>query len=79
MICSRMASLSPSAIPGKPKNAKAFGQAQGYVVRDPVHVKWPQIQIEVLAANMALLFSGKADAPTVAKTIKQKGDAAFKS
>ena len=65
--------------PAKPKNAKGFAQAQGYVVRDPVHVKWPQVQIEVVNAQMALLFSGKADAATVAKTIKEKGDAAFKS
>ncbi|HZR00800.1 MAG TPA: hypothetical protein VFC93_18515 [Chloroflexota bacterium] len=63
----------------KPKNAKGFAQAQGYVVRDPVHVKWPQVQIEVVAAQMALLFSGKADPQTVAKTIKEKGDAAFKA
>jgi multiple sugar transport system substrate-binding protein len=63
----------------KPKNAKGFAQAQGYVVRDPVHVKWPQVQIEVVAAQMALLFSGKADPATVAKTIKEKGDAAFKA
>src|SRR5205085_12085942 len=63
----------------KPKNAKGFAQAQGYVVRDPVHVKWPQVQIEVVNANMPLLFNGKADAATVAKTIKEKGDAAFKA
>jgi ABC-type glycerol-3-phosphate transport system substrate-binding protein len=65
--------------PGKPANAKAFAQAQGYVVRDPVHVKWPQVQREVVNANMDLLFSGKADGATVAKTIKEKGDALFKS
>jgi multiple sugar transport system substrate-binding protein len=65
--------------PAKPKNAKGYAQAQGYVVRDPVHVKWPQVQREVVTAQMDLLFSGKADAATVAKTIKEKGDAAFKS
>jgi multiple sugar transport system substrate-binding protein len=65
--------------PARPKNAKGYAQAQGYVVRDPVHVKWPQVQREVVTAQMELLFSGKADAATVAKTIKEKGDAAFKS
>jgi multiple sugar transport system substrate-binding protein len=65
--------------PARPKNAKGFAQAQGYVVRDPVHVKWPQVQREVVTAQMDLLFSGKADAATVAKAIKEKGDAGFKS
>ena len=62
-----------------PKNAKGFAQAQGYVVRDPVHVKWPQVFREVVTPNMDLLFSNKADAATVAKSIKEKGDALFKS
>jgi multiple sugar transport system substrate-binding protein len=62
-----------------PKNAKAFAQAQGYVVRDPVHVKWPQVFREVVTPNMDLLWTNKADAATVAKTIKEKGDALFKS
>lgn len=65
--------------PPKPKNAKSFVQAQGYVVRDPVHVKWPQVQREVVNTQMDLLFSGKADGAAVAKAIKEKGDAAFKS
>ncbi|HEV8634040.1 MAG TPA: sugar ABC transporter substrate-binding protein [Chloroflexota bacterium] len=62
-----------------PKNAKGFAQAQGYVVRDPVHVKWPQVFREVVTPNMDLLWTNKADATTVAKTIKEKGDAQFKS
>ncbi len=65
--------------PGKPKNAKGFAQAQGYVVRDPVHVKWPQVQREVVGAQMDLLIANKGDAATIAKTIKEKGDAMFKS
>jgi len=65
--------------PERPKNAKQFAQAQGYVVRDPVHVKWPQAFREIVTPNMDLLWGNKADAATVAKTIKEKGDALFKS
>jgi ABC-type glycerol-3-phosphate transport system substrate-binding protein len=76
---SKVASSDAFVKRDKPKNAKGFAQAQGYVVRDPVHTKWPQVQTEVVNANMALLFNGKSDAATVAKTIKEKGDALFKS
>jgi multiple sugar transport system substrate-binding protein len=65
--------------PDRPKNAKQFAQAQGYVVRDPVHVKWPQAFREVVIPQMDLLWNNKADAATAAKAIKEKGDALFKS
>lgn len=64
--------------PGRPKNAKSFAQAQGYVVRDPVQVKWPQAFREVVTPNMDLLWNNKANAQTVAKDIKEKVDALFK-
>lgn len=62
-----------------PKNAKSFAQAQEYVVRDPVHVHWPEVFRQVVTPNMERLFGGKADAKTVAQTIKEKGDELFKS
>jgi multiple sugar transport system substrate-binding protein len=65
--------------PDRPKNARSFQQAQGYVVRDPVHVKWPQAFREVVQPTMDLLWNNKADAATVAKEIKTKVDAIFKA
>jgi multiple sugar transport system substrate-binding protein len=62
-----------------PKNAKSFMQAQEYVVRDPVHVRWPEVQSQVVNKNVELLWGNKADARTVAKTIKEQGDQRFKS
>lgn len=63
--------LNPSK---PPKNAKSFAEAQGYVVRDPVNVNWPDILNKVVTPQIQLLLGGKADAKTVATTIKQTGD-----
>ncbi len=57
-----------------PRNAQSFAQAQGYVIRDPVNVNWLNIQSKVITPNIQLLFGGKADAKTVAKTIKDQAD-----
>ena len=57
-----------------PKNVKSFAEAQGYVVRDPVNVNWPDILNKVVTPQFQLLMAGKADAKTVAATIKQTGD-----
>ncbi|MCC6626477.1 MAG: extracellular solute-binding protein [Chloroflexi bacterium] len=65
--------------PERPKNARGFVQAQGFVVRDPVHIKWPQGFREVVSPNMDLLWNNKANAQTVATEIKTKLDALFKS
>jgi multiple sugar transport system substrate-binding protein len=62
-----------------PKNARSYAEAQGYVVRDPVHAKWPEVQTQIVNKNVELLWGNKADARTVAKTIKEQGDARFKS
>ena len=45
-----------------PKNAKGFAQAQEYVVRDPVHVNWPEITQRIYTPNMDLLWGGTEDA-----------------
>jgi hypothetical protein len=60
-----------------PKNAKGFAQAQEYVVRDPVHVNWPEITQRIYTPNMDLLWSGTEDAATVGARIKQESDALF--
>jgi multiple sugar transport system substrate-binding protein len=60
-----------------PANAAAFAQAQEYVVRDPVHVLWPEIFQRVYTPKMDLLFGGTADAATVAQQIKDEADPLF--
>ncbi|MCB0022973.1 MAG: sugar ABC transporter substrate-binding protein [Caldilinea sp.] len=60
-----------------PKNAKGFAQAQEFVVRDPVHVNWPEITQRIYSPNMDLLWSGTEDAATVAARIKQESDPLF--
>ncbi len=60
-----------------PKNAKGFAQAQEFVVRDPVHVNWPEITQRIYTPNMDLLWSGTEDAATVAARIKQESDPLF--
>ena len=60
-----------------PTNAKGFAQAQEYVVRDPVHVNWPEITQRIYSPTMDLLWSGTADAATVGAQIKQESDPLF--
>ncbi|MFN3982528.1 MAG: extracellular solute-binding protein [Caldilinea sp.] len=60
-----------------PKNAKGFAQAQEFVVRDPVHVNWPEITQRIYTPNMDLLWSGAEDAATVGARIKQEADPLF--
>jgi ABC-type glycerol-3-phosphate transport system substrate-binding protein len=61
--------------PTKPSaHAKAFTQAQEYVVRDPVHVKWPEIASRILTPNMDTLWNGSKTAAEVAKAIKTDAD-----
>lgn len=60
-----------------PKNSIAFAQAQEFVVRDPVHVNWPEIFQRIYAPNMDLLWSGAEDAATVGAKIKQEADPLF--
>ncbi len=60
-----------------PAHAAAFAQAQEYVVRDPVHVNWPQITGRIYTPKMDQLWSGAKDAATVAQEIKAEADPLF--
>ena len=60
-----------------PKNAIGFAQAQEYVVRDPVHVNWPEVIGRVVNPNMDRLWGGSATAQEVADAIKAEGDPLF--
>ncbi len=62
-----------------PANAAAFAQAQEYVVRDPVHVLWPEITQRIYTPKMDLLWSGTEDAATVAQQIKDEADVLFRA
>ena len=62
-----------------PANAKAFAQAQEYVVRDPVHARWPEVFQRVVTTNMDQLWSGAKTAAEVAEAIKAAGDPLFAS
>jgi multiple sugar transport system substrate-binding protein len=57
-----------------PKNAKSFAEAQGYVVRDPVNTTWADVFAKAVVPNIQLLFTGKEDARTITKSIKEQGD-----
>lgn len=60
-----------------PSNSHVFAQAQEYVVRDPVHVLWPEILNRVYNPNLDLLWGGIEDAQTVAQIIKEESDPLF--
>lgn len=55
-----------------PKNSKGFAEAQGYVVRDPIHPKWSQIQQQVLTKQLDDLWGNKAPASVVVKHIDEQ-------
>jgi multiple sugar transport system substrate-binding protein len=64
--------------PSKPPvNAKAFAQAQEYVVRDPVHVDWPEILNRVYNPTLDLLWNGTESAATVAQMIADEANPMF--
>jgi multiple sugar transport system substrate-binding protein len=60
-----------------PKNAAAFAQAQEYVVRDPVHVLWPEITQRIYGPKMDELWSGAKDAAAVAQGIADEANPLF--
>jgi ABC-type glycerol-3-phosphate transport system substrate-binding protein len=60
-----------------PANAAAFAQAQEYVVRDPVHVLWPEITQRIYTPKMDLLWSGAESGVSVAQQIKDEADVLF--
>jgi multiple sugar transport system substrate-binding protein len=62
-----------------PKGAKAFADGQEYVVRDPVHSKWPDVQRDVVNKVLNEQFwTGQLSAAQATKEIKEKGDSFFK-
>ena len=66
--------LSPDLAPS---NSAAFAQAQEYVVRDPVHVLWPEITQRIYTPKMDLLWSGTESAASVGEQIKAESDPLF--
>lgn len=60
-----------------PKNAKGFAQAQEYIVRDPVHVRWPEVSQRIVTPAMDQLWSNAKPAAEIVKAIKTEGDALF--
>jgi len=70
----------PDFLAPPPKNAKAFADGQEFVVRDPVHSKWPDVSRDVVKKIFdEQLWNGKSSAAQVMKEIKEKGDPYFKS
>ncbi len=58
-----------------PEHKRAFADGQDYVVRDPVAVKWPDAQRDVLNAALNERFwSGRETAAQVARAIREQGD-----
>ncbi|MGH2354043.1 MAG: extracellular solute-binding protein [Chloroflexota bacterium] len=66
--------------PAKPPAGKrVFADGQEYVVRDPVHGKWPDVEREVVTKLMnEQVWSGQSSAAQVMKEVKEKGDPYFK-
>ena len=60
-----------------PANAQIFGQAQEYVVRDPVHVDWREILQRVYNPNLDLLWNGTESAETVVNLIAEEANPMF--
>ena len=70
---------SQEYLAGPPKGTKAFGDGQDYVVRDPVHAKWPDAQRDAVTKILnEQLWTGKTPAAQVAKDVKERGDAMLK-
>jgi multiple sugar transport system substrate-binding protein len=61
-----------------PAHVTAFAQAQEYVVRDPVHPRWPEIFQRVVTPGMDQLWGGQKSAAEVAQIIKDGGDKLLK-
>jgi multiple sugar transport system substrate-binding protein len=60
-----------------PANARGFADAQEYVVRDPVHVLWPEITQRIYNPKMDQLWSGTLDAAAVAQEIAAEANPMF--
>ncbi len=58
--------------PGLPKNKGMLNEAVKYIVFDPFHPKWPEIQAKIITPEFDLLFNGKETAEEAAKKIAPK-------
>lgn len=58
--------------PAPPQNKKMLNEAVKYIVFDPFHPKWPEIQAKVITPEFDLLFNGKETAEEAAKKIAPK-------
>jgi multiple sugar transport system substrate-binding protein len=70
---------SPEYLSPPPAHARVFSDGQEYVVRDPVHARWPDIDRDVV--NKLLneqLWTGQSTAAQVTKQIKERGDPLLK-
>lgn len=75
---SRVSVVSSPAFqdPNKPPaHAAAFAQAQEYVVRDPVNVRWAEVVQRAVTPNMDQLWNGSKSAADVVAAIKTAADA----
>ncbi|MDQ3700138.1 MAG: hypothetical protein M3442_04350, partial [Chloroflexota bacterium] len=62
-----------------PKNARVFADGQEYVLSDPVHARWPDVERDVLTPLFnEQLWSGRSTAAQALKEVKEKGDPFFK-
>jgi multiple sugar transport system substrate-binding protein len=57
-----------------PQHAQGFVDAQEYIVRDPVHARWPEVFQRVVTTNMDQLWSNAKTAAEVTEAIKAAGD-----
>ncbi|HEX2035929.1 MAG TPA: sugar ABC transporter substrate-binding protein [Chloroflexota bacterium] len=61
-----------------PAGKRVFADGQEYVVRDPVHSRWPDVQRDVVTKLLdQQLWTGQLSAAQVLKEVKEKGDPYF--
>ena len=58
--------------PGAPENKKMLNEAVKYIVFDPFHQKWPEIQSKIIQPEFDLLFNGRQSAEVTAQKIAPK-------
>jgi multiple sugar transport system substrate-binding protein len=63
-----------------PKNAKAFADGQEFVMRDPLHPKWADLERDVIDKTLNdQLWTNQQPASQVMATVKAQGDPYLKS
>jgi multiple sugar transport system substrate-binding protein len=62
-----------------PKNSRVFADGQEYVVNDPVHARWPDVESQVVSRLLnEKLWTNQGQAAQVLREVKEKGDAILK-